>query len=187
MKAACPFDPGRSSPGIGAHFQAALSRRQGVLLVTPHLGNWEIGGSLLAERGISLYVITQAEPDARLTELRTALRARWGVKTLVIGDNAFAFVEILNRLREGATVALLIDRPMGSSSITASLFGKPFHVSSAAAELARASGCALMGVTVVRRKEGYQVRILPEFTYDRQALRCREARWGVDASHSACV
>jgi lauroyl/myristoyl acyltransferase len=42
--------------------------------------------------------------------------------------------------------------------------------------LARASGCALIGVTIVRRNAGYAVKVLPEFTYDRRALGQREAR-----------
>jgi len=43
---------------------------QGVLLITPHLGNWEVGGSLLAQHGVKLLVITQPEPGRGLTELR---------------------------------------------------------------------------------------------------------------------
>ena len=56
------------------------------------------------------------------------------------------------------------------------LFGQSLGVSLVAAELARASGCALVGVTVVRNCEGYAVKVLPEFRYDRQALGNREAR-----------
>ena len=46
----------------------------------------------------------------------------------------------------------------------------------AAAELARASGCAVLGVVVAREAGGYAARILPEFTYDRAALGSRENR-----------
>ena len=56
------------------------------------------------------------------------------------------------------------------------LFGQPFEAPAAAAELARASGCALIGVTIARRREGFAVKVLPEFTYDRPALGNREAR-----------
>jgi lauroyl/myristoyl acyltransferase len=56
------------------------------------------------------------------------------------------------------------------------LFGRPFRASIAAAELARASGCALIGVTIVRRPDGYAVKVLPEFLYDRRALESQEAR-----------
>jgi lauroyl/myristoyl acyltransferase len=51
-----------------------------------------------------------------------------------------------------------------------------FEAPLAAAELARASGCALIGVTIVRRRDGYAVKVLPEFAYDRRALGDREAR-----------
>jgi lauroyl/myristoyl acyltransferase len=56
------------------------------------------------------------------------------------------------------------------------LFGRPFEAPVAAAELARASGCALIGVTIVRRRAGYAVKVLPEFAYDRKALGDREVR-----------
>ena len=56
------------------------------------------------------------------------------------------------------------------------LFGQPFKVSLVAAELARASGCALVGVSVVRQPKGYAVRVLREFVYDRAALGNKEAR-----------
>src|SRR5437867_170006 len=44
------------------HFKAAQASGRGVLLVTPHLGNWEFGGPLLTQRGYKLQVITLAEP-----------------------------------------------------------------------------------------------------------------------------
>ncbi|MGA2279062.1 MAG: MMPL family transporter [Verrucomicrobiota bacterium] len=157
-------------------FEAAHQRGRGVLLITPHLGNWEIGGPVLVRHKIKLLAVTQAEPGEGLTELRRESRARWGIETLVIGGDGFAFVEIIKWLQDGGTVALLIDRPPAAKAVTVELFGRPFHASIAAAELARASGCALIGVTIVRQPEGYAVKVLPEFQYDRQALGNREAR-----------
>ena len=156
--------------------EAACHRGKGVLLVTPHLGNWELGGALLAEHGYPLLVLTQAEPGQGLTEMRQAARSRRGIETLVVGSDGFEFVEIIKRLQTGAIVALLLDRPPAAKAVTVELFGRPFRASAAAAELARASGCALLGVTVVRKAGGYAARILPEFQYDRQALGNREAR-----------
>jgi lauroyl/myristoyl acyltransferase len=46
----------------------------------------------------------------------------------------------------------------------------------AAAELARASGCALLGVTIVGSGAGYTAHVLPEIAYDRRALGSREGR-----------
>ena len=158
------------------HFTAAHARGKGVLLVTPHLGNWEFGGAFLVGKGYRLLVLTQAEPDAQLTKIRQASRARWGVETLVVGDDPFAFVEIIKCLQAGAAVALLVDRPPAPTAVTVELFGRPFSASIAAAELARASGCAILPVVMVRRPEGYEARISPEIPYDRATIGDRAGR-----------
>jgi predicted RND superfamily exporter protein/lauroyl/myristoyl acyltransferase len=158
------------------HFVRAQEQGRGVLLVTPHLGNWEFGGPWLTRRGIALQVVTLAEPDERFTKLRQAARARWNIDTLVVGDDPFAFVEIIRRLEAGATVALLMDRPPAATAIEVELFGRPFAASMAAAELARASGCTLLPVYLPRTATGYAAHVLPAIPYERAALRDREAR-----------
>ncbi len=157
-------------------FLAAHARGNGVLLVTPHLGNWEFGGAFLVQHGYKLLVLTQPEPDQKLTELRQQSRAQRGVETLVVGEDAFAFIEIIKRLQAGATVALLVDRPPASTAVNVNLFGQPFPASIAAAELARASGCAIVPVYIVRQSNGHLAHILPEVIYDRRAIGNRDAR-----------
>lgn len=157
-------------------YQAAQARGRGVLLVTPHLGNWEIGGAFLARHGFKLLVLTQPEPDPRLTALREAARTRWGVETLVVGNDAFAFIEIIKRLQAGTTVALLVDRPAAPTAVKVTLFGQPFLSSIAAAELARASGCAILPSYIIRTDEGYYGRIMKEMPYDRALIGSRAAR-----------
>lgn len=157
-------------------FENALAQKRGVLLLTPHLGNWEFGGPWLTQKGITLQVITMSEPGKNFTQLRQASRARWNIETLVVGDDPFAFVDIIRRLEGGATIAILIDRPLRSSAITVNLFGQPFEASSAAAELARASGCVLLPVYLPRNGDTYEAHVLPEINYDRAALRDAAAR-----------
>ena len=158
------------------HLKAALDAKRGVLLVTVHLGNWEFGAPLLAARGIKLLVLTQPEPGAGFTELRREARARWGIETFVVGDDPFAFVEIIRRLQNGECVALLIDRPPAASAVEVELFGRPFQASVAAAELARATGCAVVPVVLPRVGNVYGAEVLPVVQYDRAALGNRAAR-----------
>ena len=108
--------------------------------------------------------------------MRQAARARWGIETLVVGQDAFAFIEIIKRLESGATVALLMDRPPAGSAVEVEMFGRPFQASIAAAELARASGCLLLPVILLRTKRGYAAQLFPEVTFTRAALGKREAR-----------
>lgn len=158
------------------HFLGAQKSGRGVLLVTPHLGNWEFGAPLLTKHGFKLNVITLAEPGYGLTELRQAARARWGIETLVIGRDPFAFVEIIRRLEAGATVALLIDRPPKTSAVEVELFGQKFSASIAAAELARATNCEILPVHLPRVGDTYAAHILPPVPYERPGLRDRAAR-----------
>jgi KDO2-lipid IV(A) lauroyltransferase len=157
--------------------RVARRRGKGALFITLHLGNWEHGGLLLKQLGIRLTILSLAEPDDGLTEMRNAARARYGVDTLIIGEGDFAFVEVIKQLQGGADLALSLDRPPERGvGVPIEFFGQPFEASLAAAELARASGCALIGVTIVRRPNGFAVKVLPEFTYERKALGSREAR-----------
>jgi lauroyl/myristoyl acyltransferase len=158
------------------HFKAAQAQKRGVLVVTPHLGNWEFGAPWLARLGVQLQVITLAEPGQGFTELRKASRARWNIDTLVIGEDPFASIEIVRRLEAGSTVALLIDRPPPPTAVTVELFSRPFTASIAAAELARASGCVILPVYLPRVGSAYDAHLLPAITYDRAALRDREVR-----------
>jgi predicted exporter/lauroyl/myristoyl acyltransferase len=157
-------------------YLAAQARGRGVLLVTPHLGNWEIGGAYLPRKGFKLLVLTQPEPDPCLTELRLAARARRGVETIVVNQDAFAFIDVVKRLQDGATVALLMDRPAPATAVSVNLFGRPFFASIAAAELARVSGCAILPSCIVRTPEGYEGQIQSEITYDRAMIGNRAAR-----------
>jgi len=93
-----------------------------------------------------------------------------------VGEDAFAFLEIIKRLQAGATVALLMDRPPAPTAAICTLFDQPFAASIAAAELARASGCAIIPVFIVRANGGYRAQILPEIPYDRSAIGNRPAR-----------
>jgi lauroyl/myristoyl acyltransferase len=165
-----------TNPGELEIIRAARQRGCGILFITLHLGNWEHGGLLLNQLGIPLTILSQAEPDDGLTDLRIASRLRFGVETLIIGQDSFAFVEVIKRLQAGAALAISLDRPPAKGGVPVELFGRPFEAPLAAAELARASGCALIGVTIVRRRAGYAVKVLPEFAYDRKALGDREVR-----------
>ncbi len=171
-----PIDSWRTEWAGREFLAAARARGRGVLLITPHLGNWEFGGALLTRSGEKLLVLTQPEPGRGFTELRQKSRARWGIETLVVGEDAFAFVEIIKQLQAGATVALLVDRPPSPTAVTVQLFGRPFPASIAAAELARASGCAVLPTFVVRTPQGYRAEILPEVVYERAAIGDRAAR-----------
>ena len=157
-------------------FLEAQARGRGVLLVTMHLGNWELGAPFLTNKGVRFLALSQPEPDDHLTAVRQAARARRGVETLIVGNDPFVFVDVLKQLGAGTSVAMLVDRPASASSVDVQLFRRPFSASIAAAELARASGCAVLPVAILSVGQHYRAQLLPEIPYDRAALGTRENR-----------
>jgi KDO2-lipid IV(A) lauroyltransferase len=158
------------------HLESALASGKGVLLVTVHLGNWELGATALARFGRRLLVLTRAEPGDRFTERRQAARAAQGIDTLVVGDSGFGVVEVMRRLGDGGLVAQLIDRPDPGTAVRTTFLGAAFDVSRAPAELARATGCVILPTTLVRIPGGYRAEVLPAIPYDRRNLGSAEAR-----------
>lgn len=171
-----PVEESALSWGGREHFEQARRSGQGVLLVSMHLGNWEIGAALLAKRGEPVWVVTAQEPDSRLTRKRELARERWGIRTLVMGQDQFGFMAVVERLRAGEIVALLVDRPPVSQLERAPFLGGEIGVSLGPALLARATGCAVLPVAIVAQASGYQVIVGSPVTHDARLLSSRQGR-----------
>jgi lauroyl/myristoyl acyltransferase len=115
--------------------EAGRSTGKGILLITGHLGAWELGGMVLASDGFPVNVVTMAEPTQELNEWRQKYRQRFGIKTITVGSDKFAFVEIIQALRRNELVAMLIDRPYLNSGVQVRFFEHPTLFSSAAAHI----------------------------------------------------
>jgi KDO2-lipid IV(A) lauroyltransferase len=152
-------DPGRIKPLLGEwrgfeNLQAARERGKGTILVTGHLGNWELGGMLLALESMPMTVITLEEPSTELTQLRDEYRRKLGIKTIAIGSETFAFVEVINTLRNNGIVAMLVERPQESSGTPVQFFGRETQFSSGPALLWQHTDATVLPAFVVQKNDG---------------------------------
>ena len=67
------------------HITAARERGRGTIIVTGHLGHWELGGLVLAMRSLPMTVVTLPEPTPGLMRWREACRRQLGIQTIEIG------------------------------------------------------------------------------------------------------
>jgi len=152
-------DPARIRPLLGEwrgleNLHAARARGKGTILVTAHLGNWELGGMLLALESMPMTIITLEEPSTELTQLRDQYRRRLGIRTIAIGSETFAFVEVINTLRNNGIVAMLIERPPENSGTPVQFFGRETLFSSGPALLWQHTGAAVLPAFVLQNKDG---------------------------------
>jgi KDO2-lipid IV(A) lauroyltransferase len=134
--------------------EAARSKGKGTLLITGHLGAWELGGMALASDGFPVNVVTLAEPTSELNEWRQKFRQRFGIKTVTVGEDKFAFVEIIQALRRNELVAMLVDRPYLNSGIEVRFFDRPTLFSAAAARVWQYSQASVIPAFVLQLEPG---------------------------------
>lgn len=140
------------------HLERARSLGKGVIVVTAHLGNWELGGILLAQRGLPMTVITLDEPSTALTQWRDSYRQRAGMKTIAVGPGRdFAFVEMIQTLRRNECIAMLVDRPYGNTGLPVQLCGRETQFSSAPALLWQHTEAAVVPAFLAHDARGHYV------------------------------
>jgi Kdo2-lipid IVA lauroyltransferase/acyltransferase len=130
------------------------SRGRGTLLITGHLGAWELGGMMLAAEGLPVNVVTMQEPTPKLDVWRQEYRSRFGIKTITVGADKFAFVEIIQALRRNELVAMLVDRPYLNSGVEVRFFGRPTLFSAAAARIWQHTGATIIPAFVLQLQPG---------------------------------
>lgn len=135
----------------GKPLDDALAAGNGAILISPHLGNWELGGLGLADMGYAINVLTFREPDEKVNELREQVRQERGVRFIYVDRNdtsPLAIIEAVNALRRNEILALLGERDGSSHTLTVDFFGKPVSIPVGAAYLAMASGAPVIPVFV---------------------------------------
>lgn len=135
----------------GEHLDEALAQGNGAILISPHLGNWELGGLGLADQGYTVNVLTFREPDEKVNALRELVRGERGIGFIYVDRNdtsPLAIIEAVNALRRNEVLALLGDRDGSSHTASMEYFGRPADIPLGAAYLSLASGAPVFPVFV---------------------------------------
>ncbi len=143
-----------------------LASGQGAILVTAHLGSWEVGSMLPASReGRHSHVVREAETDPRAQAFYEKLiRGRGGeLYTTHFAEDPRLGMDLLDALRRGEIVALQGDRPRsGGRTQEVKLFGRPYSLPVGTVALARAAGAPLIPVFVFREgRRNYRCMLRP--------------------------
>ena len=130
------------------------SRPQGLVLVTAHLGHWEVGSMLVKDRHV--HVVREEEMDPRAQEFVRGLletEGRAGDFTMHFAhDDPTLGPRLLAVLRRGEFVAVQGDRPRTvGRTVEVQFFGRPIRLPVGPVALARAAGVDMVPVFIFRR------------------------------------
>ena len=143
----------------------ALDAGRGLVLLTPHLGCFEVCAQAIAERFGQRSCLTAMYRPARqpwLRSLEETARARPGLAT---APAALAGVrQMLRALRRGEAVGLLPDQvPPEGMGVWAPFFGRPAYTMTLATRLVQQTGAALLMIWAERLPagQGFVLRVAP--------------------------
>ncbi len=146
--------------------EAALAERRGLIVMTPHLGCFEICAQAIAERFTTpqapITVLYRPARQAALREVMAGSRERPGLAT---APASLAGVrQMIRGLRRGEVIGLLPDQvPPDGLGVWAPFFGKPAYTMTLAARLVQQTGAAVVLLWGERLPagQGYVVHVLP--------------------------
>ncbi len=128
---------------------------KGVLLVTGHLGNLELGAVLLRVRhDLRLTVVVLPEPDPSVNEQRRRMRASIGIETLEVRDAADGALSIRQRLADNQVVVIVCDRALGRDRINVEFFGRRTGFLRSPALLSYLTGAPMVPSFILRQPDG---------------------------------
>ncbi len=127
---------------------------RGFLLVTGHVGNWEMGAVTLRGHGLTPAVVGQPELDPDVEAMRLSLRTRLGVESIDIGSSMATAFRVRAAVEGGRAVALLVDRAYPEDQVLVPYFGRPTPFLRSPALLARFCGCEILPGFFLRSRDG---------------------------------
>ncbi len=93
---------------------------QGAVFVSAHMGNWELMGKVLAEKGIRLAVVVKRQYNDQVDRLICQIRERAGM--VVVYDHDL--LRIRRLIGERYCIALLSDQDFGTNDIPVRFLGR---------------------------------------------------------------
>jgi KDO2-lipid IV(A) lauroyltransferase len=132
--------------------EALASRGKGLIVVTGHLGNWELGGAYVAARGLPIDAVARHMANPLFDRYLTATRQRIGMS--VVHDEE-AVRRVPRALRAGRAVAFLVDQgAVGLASTWVPFFGRYAKTPRGPAVFALRLGAPIVFGVALRRPSG---------------------------------
>lgn len=143
-----------------ANMDNAYKKGKGVILLTGHVGNWELMSVIGAKIYYPINVIYRPLDFKPLDEFLKKIRSRFGAK--LIGRRK-AIRKILKSLNNGEVVSILLDQNVDwYEGVFVDFFGQRACTNTAMARLALKTEAPVVPVFLIRDKNGFTAKFFPE-------------------------
>ncbi len=153
------------------NLRKAFEAGRGVILVTGHIGNWELGGMFFGQKGVKVNVVTLPDGNHQIDAIREIYREHYAVATIVLDGSPFASLEMMAALRRNEMLAMLVDQWGKTDGVCVRFLGGPLYLPRGPFVLSRATGAPVLPAFVVRDGSSYRGIVDPPFIVERDDLK----------------
>jgi len=144
------------------HYDAARALKRGAIVVTAHMGSFEVGTAALLERDRAVHVVFKRDVRDRFESIRTQMHRRLGVMEAPIDEGWPMWVRLRDALARDEIVMLQGDRVMpGQKGVKVPFLHGHLLLPTGPLKLAAASGAPIVPVFVLRTSQD-KVRVCVE-------------------------
>ena len=141
------------------YFEQACRMENGVLLITAHLGNWELGGAIMTALGYRLNVVFLPQRLDKINKLFEKQRRERGMRLIPLGHAARG---VLQAFKRKECVVMLADRDFTAHHHPVNFFGQPAKLSSGPARIAMRTKVPIVPSFVLRQNDDtFMLRFYP--------------------------
>ncbi|MEW6171157.1 MAG: lysophospholipid acyltransferase family protein [Candidatus Omnitrophota bacterium] len=133
------------------NLDSALSQNKGVIALTAHIGNWELGGVVMALAGYPTYAIALPHKNIWVNRFFNRQRESKGLK--VIPLNGAVAHQCLNKLKSNNIVCIAGDRDFTQNGIILDFFRKPTLIPRGAASFSLITGTPIIPGFMIRNPD----------------------------------
>ena len=157
------------------YIHQAAAPGKGVIAVSAHFGNWEMGGAAICALGYRLHTVVLPDRFEKVNRLFETQRRKRGFDVTFLGHSASV---VLRALRRAEFVGLLADVDFTGRNHVVNFFGRPARLPRGPAYLAHRLGVPVMPGFVRRREDDKLILhvyppIMPEANLSQEAIQGR--------------
>jgi lauroyl/myristoyl acyltransferase len=139
--------------------EAALAEGRGVMVLTPHLGFYDLGVAWVGVKGYRFSTIAEVLRPRALFEWFAEIRGRWGMKVIPALNGPAVRKKVGEVLDMGEAVAIVSDRDLGRRGIWVEFFGEKTTFPASPALLAVRKKVPIIAGAMYKHGPGFQLRL----------------------------
>jgi KDO2-lipid IV(A) lauroyltransferase len=142
------------------HYHRAMQKDRGALLLTAHMGNWELFTIIAHMAKIPANVVYRPLDSKVLDDAVKQIRCHYGAQLI---PTKYAFYRIAKTLKKKGCVAMLMDQNVDYyNGVFVDFFGRRACTNRGMAYMALRTGAPVVPVFMLREKRGFRAVVLPE-------------------------